>query len=301
MLAFAPALEPMRLVRLANYSGAAGGGVWPATPDLTWLFVLGSCSPPTRSRASTPRRTRPRRRWGRPRPSRAVWSARSRSRAWPAGSMLSAVVLAVPDLDEAAARGELCVRLDHEDRSPSGLALAFNVGIALAQYGCGLAAMTSASRMAFAFARDGGLPGSRAWRWVCPTPEDPGRRRLGGGRAGGALHAQHPGLCHDHRRLHDLPLPLVHAPHGPRRLGLRAELDDDGAVGPGPLVSPPGVRQRGRLRAARSPSACSPPTTGPPPSWPAPWSCWPPPGSAPSATASRGRPRRERTAFPPEF
>jgi amino acid transporter len=43
----------------------------------------------------------------------------------------------------------------------------------LAQYGCGLAALTSASRMAFAFARDGGLPFSQAWRWVSPAHGTP--------------------------------------------------------------------------------------------------------------------------------
>ena len=36
-------------------------------------------------------------------------------------------------------------------------------GIVLAQYLCGLATVTSASRMAFAFARDRGMPG---WKWV---------------------------------------------------------------------------------------------------------------------------------------
>jgi amino acid transporter len=34
------------------------------------------------------------------------------------------------------------------------------VGIVLVQFLCGMAALTSASRMVFAFARDGGLPGS---------------------------------------------------------------------------------------------------------------------------------------------
>ena len=45
--------------------------------------------------------------------------------------------------------------------------------IVLAQYLCGLATVTSASRMAFAFARDGGLPFSRAVRWVCPRRRSP--------------------------------------------------------------------------------------------------------------------------------
>jgi amino acid transporter len=56
---------------------------------------------------------------------------------------------------------------------PPGLALVFGVGIALAQFGCGLAALTSASRMAYSFARDGGLPASRAWRRVSPSRQTP--------------------------------------------------------------------------------------------------------------------------------
>ncbi len=173
MLAYAPPLEPMRLVRLTNYSGAAGGGVWPATPDLTWLFVLGFLLPAytiTGFDASAhaaeetvgAAETVP---WGMVR-SVAV----SGLAGW---VLLSAVVLAIPNLDEAAAQGELTFAWIMKTVLPPRLALAFNVGIALAQYGCGLAAMTSASRMAFAFARDGGLPGSRAWRWVCPKRKTP--------------------------------------------------------------------------------------------------------------------------------
>ena len=49
------------------------------------------------------------------------------------------------------------------------------VGIVVANYLCGLACMTSTSRMMYAFARDGGLPGSRVLkrvspRWRTPVP-----------------------------------------------------------------------------------------------------------------------------------
>jgi amino acid transporter len=53
------------------------------------------------------------------------------------------------------------------------MALALCVGIVVAQYLCGLATVTSASRMAYAFARDGGLPFSSAVRWVCPRRRSP--------------------------------------------------------------------------------------------------------------------------------
>jgi amino acid transporter len=173
MLACAPSLEPMRLIRLTNYSGAAGGGVWPATPGLAWLFVLGFLLP-----AYTIN--------GFDASAHAAEETISAAESVPRGMvrsvavsglagwvLLSAVVLAVPNLDEAAARGEFSFAWIMRTVLPPALAFALNVGIALAQYGCGLAAMTSASRMAFAFARDGGLPGSRAWRWVSPTRKTP--------------------------------------------------------------------------------------------------------------------------------
>jgi amino acid transporter len=46
-------------------------------------------------------------------------------------------------------------------------------GTLVAQYLCGLATVTSASRMAFAFARDGGLPFSRTVRRVSPRSRTP--------------------------------------------------------------------------------------------------------------------------------
>ena len=89
-------------------------------------------------------------------------------------AMLSAVVLAAPGLDEAASRGDRAFAWIVGSVLPPGLALALDIGIALAQYGCGLATMTSASRMAYAFARDGGLPASGLWRRVDPSTGTPG-------------------------------------------------------------------------------------------------------------------------------
>ena len=51
---------------------------------------------------------------------------------------------------------------------PGGWRGSLWIGIVAAQYLCGLATVTSASRMVFAFARDGGLPLSSALRRVSP-------------------------------------------------------------------------------------------------------------------------------------
>jgi amino acid transporter len=47
------------------------------------------------------------------------------------------------------------------------------ISIVLANFICALAGLTSTSRMIFAFARDGGLPGSSVWKRVSPTWRTP--------------------------------------------------------------------------------------------------------------------------------
>jgi amino acid transporter len=56
---------------------------------------------------------------------------------------------------------------------PGGVKNALFAMIVLAQYLCGLATVTSASRMIYAFARDGGLPLSRVLRRVNPKFRTP--------------------------------------------------------------------------------------------------------------------------------
>jgi amino acid transporter len=56
---------------------------------------------------------------------------------------------------------------------PGWLAALLCAGIVVAQYLCGLATVTSASRMVYAFARDGGLPFSPALRRVSPRWRTP--------------------------------------------------------------------------------------------------------------------------------
>lgn len=87
--------------------------------------------------------------------------------------MISALVLALPDVAAGAARGAEVVPWILRSVLPGGFAALLLVGIVLAQYLCGLAALTSASRMTFAFARDGGLPASRWLRVVNPRTKSP--------------------------------------------------------------------------------------------------------------------------------
>ncbi|HEV3165537.1 MAG TPA: amino acid permease, partial [Isosphaeraceae bacterium] len=168
LLAYAPGLDLARLVTFRNFSGTPGASVWPATTNLAWLFALGFLLPAYTitgfdASAHTAEETQSAARNVPLGMVRAV--AVSGVAGW---VMLAAVVLAIPDLEAAAAKGEHAFAWILATALPKPVATILNIGIVLAQYGCGLAAVTSASRMAFAFARDGGLPFSSAWRWVSP-------------------------------------------------------------------------------------------------------------------------------------
>jgi amino acid transporter len=173
LLAFASSLDPSRLVTFENFSGTAGGGVWPATESLALLFALGALLPAytiTGFDASA----------------HAAEETKSAAASVPRGIvrsvlvsgvvgwiLLCVVVLAAPSLPAAAAQGEGAFLSIMNGVLPRPLVVLLVIAIVLAQYLCGLATVTSASRMAFAFARDGGLPFSNAVRWVCPKRRSP--------------------------------------------------------------------------------------------------------------------------------
>ena len=148
----------------ANYSGTAGGGVWPATEGIALLFALGTLLPAytiTGFDASA----------------HAAEETKGAADSVPRGIvrsvlvsgvagwiLLSAVVMAAPSLADAAAQGEGAFLSIMNQVLPQPLTVALGGGIVVAQYLCGLATVTAASRMAFAFARDGGLPFSQVVR-----------------------------------------------------------------------------------------------------------------------------------------
>lgn len=173
LFAYAPALDPARLVTFDNYSGLRGGDVWPETDSLLLLFALGLLLPSyTVTGFDAPAHTSEETIGA----SHAVPRGIVRS-VWISGLagwvLLVAVVLAAPDLGEAVAKGERAFLSIVEGVLPPALAAVLTTGIVLAQYLCGLATVTSASRMAFAFARDGGLPFSAAVRHVSRAHRTP--------------------------------------------------------------------------------------------------------------------------------
>lgn len=169
LLHYASSLDLSRLWTFQNFSGPAGGDVWPATGNLAYLFLLGLLLPAytvTGFDASA----------------HTAEETVNAARAVPRGMlsavlissffgylMLCAIVLAIPDMAAAAAQGGNIFYSLMQQVIPGGLRLALYVGIAISQFLCGLATVTSASRMVYAFARDGGLPRSELLREVNPT------------------------------------------------------------------------------------------------------------------------------------
>jgi amino acid transporter len=168
----APSYEFARLWTFGNYSGEAGGSVWPQVSN-GWVFMLGLLLPiytitgydasahtseETRNAAmSVPRGM----------VMSVVWSLLF---GW---LMLSAFVLMLPNMDEAAKQGWNVFFWAMNTQVDPTLKLVLFVAIFISQVLCGLATVTSVSRMIFAFSRDGGLPCSKALSSVSSTHRSP--------------------------------------------------------------------------------------------------------------------------------
>jgi amino acid transporter len=174
LLAGAERLDWSRLWTFTNLSGLPEGApVFPRQEGLGWLFALGLLLPAYTltgfdASAHTAEET--------------VHAARNVPKGivrsvWVSGLfgwlMISAVLLAMPDVREGAMRGAEVVPWTLRSVLPGWLSMSLMGGVVVAQYLCGLAALTSASRMTYAFARDGGLPFSGVLRTVNPRSKSP--------------------------------------------------------------------------------------------------------------------------------
>jgi len=150
-----------RLWTFSNYSGDAGGGVWPQV-DGTWVFLLGLLLPVYTitgydASAHTSEETKG--------AARTVPNGMVQSVLWSGvfgWVMLCAFVLMVPDMKEAAAQGWNVFFWAMDANVNYVVKEILYIAIFICQLLCGLATVTSASRMIFAFSRDGGLPLSKA-------------------------------------------------------------------------------------------------------------------------------------------
>ncbi|MCX7303141.1 MAG: amino acid permease [Hyphomicrobiales bacterium] len=173
-LMFAPAIDISRLWTFTNYSGEVGGNVFPQSDSMGYLFLLclllpvytitgydasAHTSEETKNAAtSVPRGI----------VTSVFWSSIV---GW---VMICAITLAIPDLAVAAGQGWSMFFATMDAILPSALKLAIYFFIFIAQLLCGLATVTSASRMLFAFSRDDGVPvGSKALSTVSPKYRTP--------------------------------------------------------------------------------------------------------------------------------
>ncbi|HCY98981.1 MAG: amino acid permease [Rhodobacterales bacterium RIFCSPHIGHO2_02_FULL_62_130] len=173
-LYFAPAIDISRLWTFTNFSGEAGGNVFPQTDNTAYLFLLclllpvytitgydasAHTSEETKSAAtSVPAGI----------VSAVFWSSLV---GW---IMICAITLAIPDLAVAAGQGWGMFFATMDAILPAGLKTLLYLGILIAQFLCGLATVTSASRMLFAFSRDDGMPvASKALATVSPKYRTP--------------------------------------------------------------------------------------------------------------------------------
>ncbi len=171
-LAAADTYEFSRLFTFANYSGEAGGNVWPANSSM-WVFLLGLLLPIYTitgydASAHTSEETL--------KAAHSVPRAMIGSVLWSAlfgYIMLCAFVLMLPSMDEAAKQGWNVFFWAMTERVNPVVKDLLYLAIFVAQWLCGLATVTSVSRMIFAFSRDGGLPGSKALAKVSPTYRTP--------------------------------------------------------------------------------------------------------------------------------
>lgn len=146
-----------RLIEFSNSTGTSGSDVWPKV-STSWAFLLGLLLPIYTmtgydGSAHTSEETR--------NATTTVPKAIVSSVFWAfiAGwLLLASIVLAIPNMADAAKQGWNVFFWVLEQRLPDYLRYPILGSVLLCQLLCGLATVTSASRMTFAFARDGGLP-----------------------------------------------------------------------------------------------------------------------------------------------
>ncbi|TNC50107.1 amino acid permease [Rubellimicrobium rubrum] len=167
--------EWSRLWTFGNYTGTEGASaVWPVAVGGLMAFLLGLLLPVYTitgydASAHTAEETI--------NASRAVPMGMVTSVLWSGLAgwiMLSSFVLMLPSMDEAAAQGWNVFFWAMDTQVNPAVKVVLYVAIFAAQWLCGLATVTSASRMLFAFARDNGVPvASRTLATVSPRYRTP--------------------------------------------------------------------------------------------------------------------------------
>jgi amino acid transporter len=160
-LASASSWEFGRLFTFSNYTGTEGASaVWPVAVGGGMAFLVGLLLPiytitgydasahtseeTVNASTSVPRGM----------VSSVIWSGLF---GW---IMLCSFILMLPSMDDAAKQGWNVFFWGMDSQVNPTVKLALYIAIFISQWLCGLATVTSASRMLFAFSRDGGIPGA---------------------------------------------------------------------------------------------------------------------------------------------
>jgi amino acid transporter len=158
MLAFAPTHDFSRLFQFTNFSGENGGSVWPSSSNGAFMVLLAMLWPIYTitgfdASAHTSEET--------------VNAATNVPKGILRSVYLSGIfgfimvagfVVALPSIAEGAKQGGNVFFWLMDQVIPAWLKLPLEFGIVIANFLCGLACVTSTSRMTYAFARDGGMP-----------------------------------------------------------------------------------------------------------------------------------------------
>jgi len=175
LLVFSPVpLDFSRLFTFTNFTGDAGGAVWPQNGSLFISFVLGlllviytitgyDASAHTSEETQDAANNAP----------KGMWRSVLLSVIF-GYLMVCSLVLAMPSVKEGAAQGwNVFFWVLSSSHMPGALRDTLYVGIVIANFLAGLACVTSTSRMMFAFSRDGGLPFSKQLKKVSPKHRTP--------------------------------------------------------------------------------------------------------------------------------
>jgi amino acid transporter len=160
-LASASSYEFSRLWTFGNYTGTEGASaVWPVAVGGLMAFLLGLLLPVYTitgydASAHTAEETHD--------AARSVPAGMVSSVIWSGlfgWLFLSAFILMIPSMDEAAKQGWNVFFWGMDQQVNPKIKMILYILIFVAQWLCGLATVTSASRMLYAFSRDGGIPGA---------------------------------------------------------------------------------------------------------------------------------------------
>lgn len=166
-------LNLTRLFAFTNFSGESGGKVWPRHESMSVMFLLGLMWPIYTitgfdASAHTAEET--------VQASHNVPKGMLRS-VYLSGIfgwiMVCSFVLAMPSVSEGASHGGDVFGWLMQKVLPGVFGEILWTSIVVANYICGLACITSTSRMTYAFARDGGLPCSHLLKTVSPKWRTP--------------------------------------------------------------------------------------------------------------------------------